>query len=306
MVTSKRNIRYDYIKGVAIFLVIYGHSISHIDIGQTSWWENPVYKFIYMFHMPLFIFVSGYFFKVNKNPVGYVGNKLKTLIVPAVCATPFIFLADCLNKGTFELHQFFSLLKVDLWFLKCLFICSICTYAIVFICDKLKLTIRSQICGFIIALLMFYVIGYCKLGMLFNAQHLYFFFILGYLFRDSSVERWVLKHKRVSFLGSVILLSVLFQNWDYECYMYNSRNDDILRTAIRLLAGCAGILLTISWVYSLKRLRFFGSIGQYTLGIYIIQTIIFQFYGRKDLSLNEYFYNWTLVPVTSVCILLIC
>ncbi|MBD8041642.1 acyltransferase family protein [Phocaeicola sp. Sa1CVN1] len=56
VVPTKRNIQYDYIKGIAIFLVIYGHTISHIDIGQTSWWENPIYMFIYMFHMPLFIF----------------------------------------------------------------------------------------------------------------------------------------------------------------------------------------------------------------------------------------------------------
>lgn len=80
MVTNKRNIQYDYIKGVAIFLVIYGHSISHLDIGQTSWWENPVYMFIYMFHMPLFIFVSGYFFNSNKKLGDYVGNNVKVLL----------------------------------------------------------------------------------------------------------------------------------------------------------------------------------------------------------------------------------
>ena len=99
-----RNIQYDYIKGVAIFLVIYGHSISHIDIGQTSWWENPVYMIIYMFHMPLFIFVSGYFFSSNRNPKNYIENKVKALIIPAIIATPFIFIADCCSKGTFDIQ----------------------------------------------------------------------------------------------------------------------------------------------------------------------------------------------------------
>ena len=38
MVTiDKRNIQYDYIKGTAIFLMIYGYAIFHIDTGQSSW-----------------------------------------------------------------------------------------------------------------------------------------------------------------------------------------------------------------------------------------------------------------------------
>lgn len=153
---------------------------------------------------------------------------------------------------------------------------------------------------------MLQIIGYYKPGILFNAQHLYLFFILGHLFRNSYAERWVLKHKRVSFIWSVILHGVSFHYWDYECYMYNSQPMDVLRATLRLMADCAGILLTISSVYSLKNFYLFGNLGQQTLGIYIIQTVAFQLYGRKELGLNEYLYNWIFVPAISVCILLIC
>lgn len=80
---------------------------------------------------------------------------------------------------------------------------------------------------------------------------------------------------------------------------------DVLRATLRLIAGYAGILLTIPLVYSLKKFNMFGNLGQYTLGIYIVQTVVFQFYGRKELGLNEYLYDWIFVPVASVCILLI-
>lgn len=80
---------------------------------------------------------------------------------------------------------------------------------------------------------------------------------------------------------------------------------DVLRAALRLMAGCAGILLIISSVYFLKKFYLFGNLGQHTLGIYIVQTIVFQFYGRKELGLNEYLYDWIFVPIISVCILLI-
>lgn len=106
MVTSdKRNIRYDSIKGLAIFLVICEHSISHIDTEQTIWWAPHIQ--LYLFHMSLFIFVFGYFFSARKPPVTYVTEKIKSLIVSAFCTTPFIFIADCVNTQQFDISRFF-------------------------------------------------------------------------------------------------------------------------------------------------------------------------------------------------------
>ena len=62
---------------------------------------------------------------------------------------------------------------------------------------------------------------------------------------------------------------------------------------------------TFDQAYFLKKFYLFGNLGQHTLGIYIVQTIVFQFYGRKELGLNEYLYDWIFVPIISVCILLI-
>ncbi len=59
----ERNTRLDGIKILLIFLVVLGHCI------EPSRYSNPVsgglYSIIYSFHMPLFIFLSGYFAKVN-------------------------------------------------------------------------------------------------------------------------------------------------------------------------------------------------------------------------------------------------
>lgn len=48
----------DIVKFIGIFLVILGHSIS-ADNKQLEVYRN----FIYSFHMPLFIFISGYLYK---------------------------------------------------------------------------------------------------------------------------------------------------------------------------------------------------------------------------------------------------
>ena len=56
-----RDLRIDSLKGLLIILVILGHVITHLDnINQVN---HAVMGAIYIFHMPLFILLSGYFSK---------------------------------------------------------------------------------------------------------------------------------------------------------------------------------------------------------------------------------------------------
>lgn len=50
---------FDILKGIAIFLVVLGHCLQTFT---PDWQNNNIALAIYMFHMPLFIFISGYFF----------------------------------------------------------------------------------------------------------------------------------------------------------------------------------------------------------------------------------------------------
>ena len=45
-----------------MWLVIWRHSIQYCYAGEQAFFENPVFKFIYGFHMPLFMIISGYLF----------------------------------------------------------------------------------------------------------------------------------------------------------------------------------------------------------------------------------------------------
>ena len=58
--TKERDYFFDNLKAVLIFLVVLGHFLLPIH------GDNPlvvVKRLIYIFHMPLFVFVSGYFAK---------------------------------------------------------------------------------------------------------------------------------------------------------------------------------------------------------------------------------------------------
>lgn len=68
MATS-RDSYFDNAKFLLIFLVVFGHIIrSYIHDNDAL---LHIYKFIYTFHMPAFILISGYFAKGFNRP-GYV------------------------------------------------------------------------------------------------------------------------------------------------------------------------------------------------------------------------------------------
>ncbi|HEY0306966.1 MAG TPA: acyltransferase [Acidobacteriaceae bacterium] len=77
----------DIVKGVAIALVVYGHTAQ--GMTHRGWWTGPGYDFsrafIYSFHMPAFFFVAGLFLHGSLNRRGwkpFVTEKLKTILYP--------------------------------------------------------------------------------------------------------------------------------------------------------------------------------------------------------------------------------
>jgi fucose 4-O-acetylase-like acetyltransferase len=61
MAETKRVAKWDNIRLVLIFCVVLGHIINYVELDQPD--MNSVYLFIYAFHMPAFIFLSGLFAK---------------------------------------------------------------------------------------------------------------------------------------------------------------------------------------------------------------------------------------------------
>ena len=78
------------VKGIAIILVVIGHTLPY-----DNWFRN----YIYMFHVPLFFFVSGYCFKEKYlcDWMTFVGHRLRGLWWPFVkYGVPMVLLHNVL------------------------------------------------------------------------------------------------------------------------------------------------------------------------------------------------------------------
>lgn len=122
----KRNAFFDGIKGLAIFLVALGHCLQGIN---PDYEKDPVFLLIIMFHMPLFMVVSGYFFypSVSKMTFSqYANKKFKRLYLPSLVWGVFqaiLIGTGKLFKGkTLDIYYFSELVVTGMWFLTVLFI----------------------------------------------------------------------------------------------------------------------------------------------------------------------------------------
>lgn len=141
---SYRDYTWDVVRGIGIFMVVLGHCAP-----------RSLVDFVYLFHMGLFFFVSGYFLKITdngsflENEKKYIKRKVRTLWLPFVIFTLFIlvlqnffvdhYMAETRYSGMEGVKMAFMVLgfkQVDnpilcpIWFLKSLFFSCILVYTI--------------------------------------------------------------------------------------------------------------------------------------------------------------------------------
>lgn len=113
--SATRDFSFDNIRAVLIFLVIFGHALEYFRL--TDQVAEFVYVFIYFFHMPVFIFISGYFSKnLQRGRETAVRNFL----------LPYLLLNLVLSLIMLALGKIDEILILNpgwtLWYLYCMFI----------------------------------------------------------------------------------------------------------------------------------------------------------------------------------------
>ena len=150
----------DRARAIGMFLVYYGHFVQKLIPGSG----NPAFdqwKLIYSFHMPLFFFLAGIFWKPNPLFGEVFKEKLKTRIVPWV---------------TFSL----ILIPLWLWLDPEKFRERALTASYLVGNPKLNIVTWFLVCLFVVELLAALLAKYFKLGIFRIALYSILFFLVGY------------------------------------------------------------------------------------------------------------------------------
>lgn len=228
MIENNRDIYIDVVKGIGIFSIVIGHASWDISMGDRV---LHIGQFVYLYHLAIFAFCSGYLFKDPSDFWGYLGKKLKNFYRPFMVYSLLYlvtrnFLIDLfIVDGTkYTLDQniiiFANLLAFNslgemlsaFWFIPMLFF-ALGIFCAIHIWTK---NIRNSFvhkCTKIILFLGFGILGiYCmehKMGLLCNLQVSFLFIpimAIGYYLRKFNWLRIVNSLGLIISFGIMVLL----------------------------------------------------------------------------------------------------
>lgn len=266
MKEKNRDYFLDNLKVILIFLVVFGHVIEFY-INESVFLKS-LYIFIYLFHMPVFVFVSGYF---SKNEKGVRRGAFKNLLIPYIVFDIIWYTTACLVTR----ENIFSFIYPGwtLWYLISLFFWRI----------SLKYLLRIK--GIIpISIVAGLLIGFLDkgLGVLAFSRTIVFlpFFLMGYLFKGKDLKRIFRINKAISIIGlcsffvvsvyiasnDLIKYSFLYNNEAYSAYGLTNMEGILVRGCLYSVSILLGIFL-INITPNKK--VFFSYIGKNTMNIYV-------------------------------------
>lgn len=115
---TKRMLWLDNLKGFLILSVVLGHCIQ---ITLPEFTNNIVFRYIYSFHMALFMFVSGFACYRTDVKWNIISRRAKQLLLPFLVWS----LVMCLIRGQFQLWDMIISPEKSFWFLWVLFFITV-------------------------------------------------------------------------------------------------------------------------------------------------------------------------------------
>lgn len=135
------------VKGIAVILMIWGHCIQYCAQGSFDFFENGIFKFIYSFHMPLFMLISGYLFSFSAEKrdlksllIHRTQGMLQPIVFAGVLNALLLKLPILLRTGSFRVldGELFNEFQ-SFWFLWCVLSASLAVGIACKVTDRLWL-----------------------------------------------------------------------------------------------------------------------------------------------------------------------
>jgi len=282
----ERDFFFDNAKFFLIILVVLGHSF---ELTLNRPWVLALYRLIYIFHMPAFIFICGYFAKSNKRPkIGYL------FILYIFFQVLFTYYNNLLVNG--EVHWLgvnFAIPFHVLWFLIALIVWRMVTPYVSTYNPLIVIPFTvfvALLAGFDVSL--GYVASLSRIIVLFP------FFLLG-RFAD---KKYIEKFKRpfmyatacLLFAGSFLVLRFAFHGDAFTTLLYHSTaysaagfspwTGFLIRLGIFIWAFVSGLAFFI--FIPERRLPIINVLGEGTLLVFLVHDFFILFFKRFNITQN--------------------
>lgn len=275
MTKNGRDEFWDISKAILMWLVILGHSIQ-VMVGE-GFFSHPVFKAIYLFHLPVFFFISGYFAYTSINRRGWkaLGRTTLRLLAP-------IFTFGSLEAIYITYQHSFSWSAVlncfiCFWFLWSLFECQVLGHLILIIAHPLW----KFVCLFLpITLCVFFP------KCLPYADYLSFswpFFALGMFARFKNFKHETISSNWLWMFFPATAAFFFFRN-DWYIYLCPLRASlaSIGIAAFRCAAAVSAGAFFLALMHQCAAKLRIAKLGTATLGIYVVQSVFCVISGRFD------------------------
>lgn len=292
-----RNYFFDNAKGILIFLVVFGHLLSPYKHDYE--FVKIIHDFIYVFHMPFFILISGFFVKNNLK------KEIQFLLV--------YFIINVFLAIIFKGKLIFFTPQFAMWYLLALFFWK-----------QLLKFFKNFKYSLLIAILIGIMVGFSKnLGSFLTLQRTFVFFpffLLGYQLNDLNYKDYLKKiSKSIALIGlSLIIISIAvlvlkFDIRSLDQLLMGKKNYYILlkdNYLIGFLLRLGGYILSFITIFLLskfishEKIKFLSHVGNNSLSVYLIHIFIIKiFYSVNffDIPLNLIF---LIIISTSIVIFL--
>lgn len=263
---KERNYLLDNLKVILIFFVVFGHTIEYYI--KDSKLLMTLYIFIYIFHMPLFIFISGY---LSKNFYKMKRKAVKNLLIPYIIFNMIWYTAVYI--GTKKAMFTVMYPGWTLWYLLSLFFWRIILKYIV----KIKnILLISFIVGIIVGVIPT-INGYLSIS-----RTIVFlpFFLLGYYTKEGHFDKLRNINKLFAFIGIALFLfiAIFVVNYnvvDYK-FLYNSYSFSSLEVGLfngllyRGILYISSILFGVCVIMLVPNIKqAYSNIGKATMNVYV-------------------------------------
>ena len=301
----------DFIKGMLMWCVVYGHTIN-VFLGGIP--HSPIWShtFVRTFDMPFFMILSGYFLRkslARKSAWSVTVNRIMMIFVPIVIWSLILGHGNVFNSYYF------------LWAV--LVSGMICIVAHQIRCGVPGLA--GQILELVV--LVGCVIALHVIRVPWNLFYLFPFFVVGYYASDVNFnlsKRWYVIFVMV-FVAGLCFWSGRYTPWHTDALAWRVNLGVIWIYAYRFALGIVGVVVMKKFFDILRGLagvesfvvNVIAEVGKETLALYILQTILLEtatrrivrlIYAQYTITLSQSLVNfvgYVVAPVLSFTIMVV-